>query len=404
MLLNKFFFAPPDTTLETGGADLSINDMIDEMAKEDPKDDKETDLLAKDKEIPEKEEELELEKETPDDEEEEPKEIDELESVEEFSRKNFLKEYPDAFKKFPQLEVAFYREKKYAEMFPTIDDAKEAHEKVQNYNRFESSLLSGDLDTVLSSVKSSDEKAYNKMVDNYLPALGKVDQGAYYHVINTVLKNTIVAMIREGDNIKNDDLKAAGVILNQFITGKSDFVAPTNFGPHKTTEQPDNEQTQYLTDRLESTIQDLTTRSQNIIKSTISKHIDPKGVMTDYVKRTAIKDAMEEVDTLIGKDTRFTAIKDRLWQTAIKNKFGKEHLSNIEKAYLNKAKTLLQQVIQKHRNEALRGLGKRVNDEKEEPTKKGLISVGRNAGGRETSNKEEVVPKGMRTLDFLMKD
>lgn len=100
MLLNKFLGFLFDTVVDTGGADLSINDMIDEMAKEDPKDDKETDLLAKDKEIPEKEEELELEKETPDDEEEEPKEIDELESVEEFSRKNFLKEYPDAFKKF----------------------------------------------------------------------------------------------------------------------------------------------------------------------------------------------------------------------------------------------------------------------------------------------------------------
>lgn len=418
MLLNKFLHFLFEEPTDAGGGELSINDMIDALAegedepegedllakdKDDKKDDKKKDDKKKDnKEEKEEEDEPELELEEID---EEP-EIDELQSVEEFSRKSFLKEFPDAFKKFPQLEVAFYREKKYAEMFPTIDDAKEALEKVTNYDKFEGSLLSGDLDTVLGSVKTSDEKAFNKMVDNYLPMLQKVDQGAYYHVINNVIKNTIVAMIREGDNLKNDDLKAAGVILNQFITGKSDFEAPKPFGPHKTKE-PDEaatEQTQYLTERLESSIEELTSRTQNTIKSTISKHIDPKGVMTDYVKRTAIKDAMEEVDALIAKDTRFTAIKDKLWQTAIKNKFAKPALNDIQKAYLNKAKTLLPSIIQKNRNEALKGLGKRVNEEREEPTRKGPISVGRSAGANNSSKKENEVPKGMKTIDFLMQD
>lgn len=412
MLLNKFLFFLFEEPTDTGGG-LSIDDMMDALGDDEP----EIDLLAKDKEPikkEEKEEKKEDDKKDDDktddeenelDENEEP-EIDELQSVEEFSRKNFLKEFPEAFKKFPQLEVAFYREKKYAEMFPTTDDAKEALDKVTNYDKFEGSLLSGDLDTVLGSVKTSDEKAFNKMVDNYLPMLGKVDQNAYFHVINGVIKNTIIAMIREGDSLKNDDLKNAAVLLNQFITGKSDFVAPTTFGPHKTKEPDEatSEQTAYLTERLETTIEELTARSQNSVKSTVSKHIDPKGAMTDYVKRTAIRDAMSEVDELIAKDVRFTAIKDRLWQVAIKNKFSKSSLGDIEKAYLNKARTLLPSIIQKHRNEALKGLGKRVNEEREEPQRKGPISVGRSAGANNSSKKETEVPKGMKTLDFLMRD
>ncbi len=402
-----FLFAPADTITEPAGT--SINDMIDEMASDDGKtpDDKsnEEDLLKKEKEDKEPKDKKE-EKEEKEEEIELDEEPEDLEPVSDFRRKDFLKKYPEAFKEFPELEKSFYREKKYAEFFPTIEDAKEATEKLENYDKFESSVLSGDLDVIMATAKQSDQRAFNKMVDNYLPMLGKVDQAAYFHVIGDVIKNTITAMVREGGRLENDDLKAAGVILNQFVFGKSEFEQPKSFGPSK----PDDKETelsterqQFVQERFESVLEDLSSASNNIIKSTISKHIDPKDVMTSYVRNTAIKEALAEVEESISSDTRFKAILDKLWEKAFKSNFNRSSLDDIKKAHLNKAKTLLPSIIQKHRNEALRGSGKRINDEKEEPTRKGPISVGKtSSNSSEKSSKE--IPKGMRSIDFLMQE
>lgn len=390
--------APADLLVGNEGIkELSVEGMIDELGKDDEKIDENKEDLLDDKE-PElnKEDELELEEIEP--------EIDEG-NIQDVPRKEILKKYPTIFKEFPQLEHAYYREQKYAELLPTLDDAREAVEKAQNYEQFSNAVFNGDVGSILNSVKTSDDKAFGKVVDNYLPALGKVDANAYYHVIGGVIKNTIAAMVQEGGRIDNENLKAAAVILNQFIFGSSEFKPPTTFS--KQTDQPttelQNERAQFVQERFNSTLEDLTDKANNVIKSTISQHIDPKGTMTDYVKRTAIREAMQNVDELIGSDARFKSTLDKLWEQAFKSNFSVQSRENIKKAYLNKAKTLLPSIIQKHRNEALKGLGKRITETREEPEKKGLITRGRTAGAENTGKKNEV-PKGMKTLDFLMQD
>lgn len=416
MDLNRFiriiqlFFEAPDTS--KGGGELSIEGMIDELASDDKKIDdkgdkvKEDDLLEEDDEKEEKkskededEEELELD--------EDKVELDDLDAVEDVPRKEILAKYPKIFKDFPQLEKAYYREQKYAELLPTIDDAKDAIEKSTQYDKFEGALLNGDIDSILNSVKVADGKAFNKIVDEYLPTLQKVDQTAYFHVIGTVIKNTIIAMSRHGKEIENEDLQGAAVLLNQFVFGKNEFEAVKEFGPKpdKSDNSIDNERIQLHQERFESALEDLSTTSSNIIKSTIAKHIDPKDSMTDYVKRTAIRDAMDDVEAAIQADTRFKSILDKLWQKAADKKFNRESLADIKKAHLNKAKTLLPSIISKRRSEALKGLGKREGNEREEVEKKGPVKMGRSGGADNTiKNNKTEIPKNQSTLDYLMDD
>lgn len=416
MDLNRFiriiqlFFEAPDAS--KGGGELSIEGMIDELASDDKKIDdkgdkvKEDDLLEEDDEKEEKkskedegEEELELD--------EDKVELDDLDAVEDVPRKEILAKYPKIFKDFPQLEKAYYREQKYAELLPTIDDAKDAIEKSTQYDKFEGALLNGDIDSILNSVKVADGKAFNKIVDEYLPTLQKVDQTAYFHVIGTVIKNTIIAMSRHGKEIENEDLQGAAVLLNQFVFGKNEFEAVKEFGPKpdKSDNSIDNERIQLHQERFESALEDLSTTSSNIIKSTIAKHIDPKDSMTDYVKRTAIRDAMDDVEAAIQADTRFKSVLDKLWQKAADKKFNRESLADIKKAHLNKAKTLLPSIISKRRSEALKGLGKREGNEREEVEKKGPVKMGRSGGADNTiKNNKTEIPKNQSTLDYLMDD
>ena len=50
----------------------------------------------------------------------------------------------------------------------------------------------------LMAAKDESQEAFNKIADNYLPTLRKIDQQAYYHVLGNVIKDTIVTMVREG--------------------------------------------------------------------------------------------------------------------------------------------------------------------------------------------------------------
>lgn len=421
MDLNKFFrilqlmFEAPDAAAGSGTTtELSINDMVDELAADDKKiDDKgdkveEDDLLADDEKKDEK-------KTKKSDDEEEELEIDEdkikledLDAVEDVPRKEILAKYPKIFKEFPQLEKAYYREQAYAELLPTLDDAKEAVQRSEQYGKFEAALLGGEIDSILSSVKTADAKAFNKIVDEYLPTLQKIDQGAYFHVIGHVIKNTIIAMSRHGKEIENEDLQGAAVLLNQFVFGKNQFEAPKEFGPKPDKagdDTVDNERAQLHQERFESALEDLSSTSGNTIKSTIARHIDPKDSMTDYVKRTAIRDALDDVDKAIKADTRFQATLDKLWERASKAKFNRESLNEIKRAHLNKAKSLLPQIISKHRSEALKGLGKRDNSDREEAEKKGPVKMGRSGGASNTIKEDKTeIPKNKSTLDVLMED
>lgn len=328
-------------------------------------------------------------------------------------RKEILAKYPDLFKTFPYLEKAMYREQQYTEILPSLEDAKLAVEKSNRLDVFEDSVLKGSTATVLKSVKESDPKAFGKIVDSYLDDLRNVDQAAYAHVITSTMKQLITGMVGEARKINSEELGKAAVIVNQFLFGRSEFTPPEKF----TKEEPVNEEAeqlktermQFVQERLDATINDLGSRTDNAIKSTININIDPKNLMTPYVKKNAINDAFQEVDRIIRSDTRFQAMKNKLWERAMQSNFSKVATDQIKNAYLSYAKTVLPAAIKKARIEALKGMGKRVDDtpENESRNRKGPVPAGRSSSpssDRGKGSEKPSIPRGMTTLDFLNSD
>lgn len=429
----KVLHAPADTT--GGGNDsgeqtfelLNVEEPEEvlDITPKSPKEDK-GEETEEDEESEEKAEEEETE-----DEDDELKEIEEelegpkeedLELTTPVRRREILAKYPKLFKDFPYLEKAYYREQQFTELLPTIQDAKTAVAKSQFLDKFDQDLMNGDISTVLQAAKNADHEAFLKIADNYLPTLRKVDQQAYYHVMGNVIKDTIVTMVREGRALgeQGAPLQAAANVLNQFIFGSQQFTPPTTLsrqqGPDekvRETAQKQEEHTRLLS-QFENTKDDLQTRADNVLKATISQNIDPKKTMTDFVRTHAEKDAMDMLDNLISKDRNFRGLLDRLWEKAFEKKFDKETTDRIKSAYLSKAKTLLPSVIKKARNDALKGLGRRVSEQTEDSDtdvemapKKGPITPGRSASpssGNSKIKKASDIPRGVSTLDFLMKD
>ena len=160
--------------------------------------------------------------------------------------------------------------------------------------------------------------------------------------------------------------------------------------------------------QFESTKDTLQTKADNVLMATIDGNIDPRGSMTDYVKKNAVKDAHSTLENLISKDARFRGLLDRLWEKAFQSGFDKDSTDRIKSAYLSKAKTLLPSVIKKARNDALKGLGGRSSDDEDMTSsekKSPAIQSGKSTPPSSGKiRKPGDIPKGMSTLDVLMKD
>jgi len=239
----------------------------------------------------------------------------------------------------------------------------------KHLDTFEGEIREGNIETMLRAVKESNSNAFNKLADDYLTTLAKVDSNAFNHVLGNTFKTTVQAMISEARRTQNEVLQNAAIVLNQFIFGNSEFQPPSRLSTEDKSEKNEREdkiaqrEREFTQKKFESTRDDLNNRVNNTLKNTIRLNIDPKESMSDYVRRNAEREVMESLESAISQDTRFKILIDKLWNKAVESDFSRESVDRIRSAFLSKAKTLLPSVIKKARNEALRGMGKRVRED-----------------------------------------
>ena len=401
-----------------------INDMFSELDNEpkepvkikeekEPKETKKEDVEEKDDEIVEKDDDEELELKDDKDEVEklDLKTDDDIDIDAPPRKKDILKDYPEIFKKHPWFEKMMYRDKAYTELFGSFDDAKEIAEKAETFKQFESQLLSGDTEQILKEVKGSDERAFNIIVDDYLPTLAKVDKEAYFHVVGNLNKRLIMEMVQEANDTNNDDLKQAALLVNQFIFGTSKFTPPQNRVDKKSDDknnEVEQERLQYVKERFETSRDDLQSQVDKTLRATISNYIDPKGNMSSYVKKNAVADALNYLTEAIASDESVSNNLDRLWRSAFNDKFSQNSLSKIKSYYLSKAKGNLKNAILKARAEALKDTpsrsSNRVDDKEEKEEITSQVGKRVTPGKPATPKGKNQMQKGESVTDFFMRD
>ena len=390
--------------------ELSKDDMYDLL-----KDDTEIDDIKKDTEkdqVPEEKEDKDKDEEEVeiDEEEKEQEDEEEPELVVAPRRKEILKAFPELFKKFPYIEKALYRDQQFTEIFSTPKEAREISDDAKMFKEFQHDILQdANIEKLLYSVKNANENTFNRIADNYLSTLAKVDKNAYVHVVGQVIDNMIGTLKSEGKKRNIEEMGQAADIVSHFFLG-TDEPAPRAPLAKSAEKNPEEEKLQqerqrFLQERFESARDDLNSRVQNALKSTIDQHIDPKDVMTSYVKNKATQDALDKVESLIEQDDKFQSYLERLWDKVFESNFSRASIDRVRSAYFTKAKTLLPDAIRQSRNDALKGQGPITQTQRrEEKDRKGPLPAGRTTQERKSSATEPAVPKGMKTLDFLMQD
>jgi hypothetical protein len=280
--------------------------------------------------------------------------------------KDVLAKYPNLKKEFPELFTANFREKQYAELLPTIEDAKLAVERSETLAGFEKTVFEqGEIAPILSAAKAQDPVAFSKIVNGYLPQLKRADEGAYWHVVGSIVNDVAKEMFQMGQSGNNEDLQnAAQQLYNYVFRGGQQPKQYGDAGKPETEEMRKlkKEREEFESNKLSSVRGDIERVSDNSIKSTIDKNIDPKGVMSPYVKRNAINDCLKIVKDSMSADKRYTGTVDAMWKKAKENGYKTPEVENIKRLVLGKARSVLREAIISTRNEALKGISQKQSD------------------------------------------
>ena len=379
--------------------DLDLSFLSDDEDKTDEKTD-DDDKSDEDKDKEDKPAKLEL-----------ADEDDELEYENIPDRQDIIKAYPDIFKKFPSIERAIYREQQYAEVFPTIADAKAAGVELEQFKALQSDVFDGNIENLLNSIKRSDDKAFKKITAGLLDTFLRVDKDGYMDSAKTIIQATLNNIHESVKNAAKDSpdeqLKIAVKLLYKSIFNTYDPQAIQVKASQQATEDPKeaelkSREAEFETRRFQSALNETETRTTSRIRSAIEKEIDSKGAMTPYIKGKAIEDVMNEVMRQISVDARFKSVLTKKWEAARNSGYSEESLQKIRKDVLSKAGTLLPRIINKVKADALKGQATRTREAGESRDNRPLAN-NRSAGNGSPKGKSDPksIPKTMTTLDYF---
>jgi len=349
--------------------------------KEVPKADKkeveekepEKDIL--DLDLPEQEEESEEEELEPetgkiDLDEEEEKEENELDLAKIPTGKQLKEKYPNIFKDFPAVERIFYREKEFAQIFPTVKDAREARASLNDYNNLQADVLNGDITPLLNQVKTTDPKAFDKIAKNFIESLGKVDANAIVEPSRFILKTTIAnlnqlanqSLKRDPNNKRAEQLQIATELIHEALFNTNEVsgyerVAEEKVNPER--EAITRERAELDNRKFGEAHGKITSRFSDLLNRAIDKNIDPRNSLSSYVKSKVSDDVRSALDRQMIDDKRFEGIVKKLYERARSENYSQQSLDNILTALKNKAASILPEIIRAKKGEALKGSSSR---------------------------------------------
>lgn len=344
--------------------DLSILEADDssteEVEEEEKPEEEEPEPEAADSDDSEIEQALEESEETVD-EEKDPEDEEDSEFEPGIGRPSFkeiTKEFPELAKKFPAIREIYYREAKFTEYFPTVDDAKEAVEKSSQLDILDSELfLKGNPEVVTKHLPDS---AIAGFADRFLPALAARSGELYTRVVAPALKRALITAHRDATNAKNENLANACEHLHAFYFNTPDLSAPIPFGDkkpdpevEKQRKELDERLDQFNSERRQQFNQAVEQTSKTIVLKDLEKTFDPNKTLPDKVRKLLIKDIIDEVDSKITEDKPFMQKIRALHAKASQNGYTKEYKTRMISAYLGAFRALVGPIRQRVKTEAL---------------------------------------------------
>lgn len=292
--------------------------------------------------------------------EETTEEEDETEEIEEDNLYQQIKARdPKLLKDIPDLKHILFRDREITQLFPTVDDAREAAEGYQVFQQFQDDIASGDSSKLVAALAETNKESLEAFAGGFLTTLEKQSKDLYLETLYPEFKKLFRAAARSND----ENLKNSAMHLHNFVFGDVELSAEVGLKSKKADPKEDEltkreqafEQRQYT-----SFAKDISTVAVGRAKRIINKAFDNSD-LSDLIKESLTDKIYDRVDKAVTKDIRHMGNMNNLWKQAKAAGFTSEWKDRITNAYLSRAKLLIPKVRQQVLSEAK--VAVKVNDE-----------------------------------------
>lgn len=367
---------------EVSDSDTALLDQLLEGKEEKPKKEEkkeEEDLIDDDNEeiIPEKEE----DKEEDSIEEDEVEEEINVDNNRGLDLKKIKEKYPDFAKtnEFRELRNAYYREAQLTEIFPTIDDAREAAENNETYEKLNDSIINKSDPTVLfNAIKENSPESLKKFSLNILDSINEIDKNLYIEVISPVVKRLARQINAEGrrylsrnaESEEGQALVATARNIMQYafedasLVDKDDEIKNPKVS-EKEKELSEREQ-KLAQEKFNSAFQVVVGSAEKHLDRAIREGLDPDNKFNDFTRDSLVEKIKTEVRKQLDSDSLHIKRMNSLWKRAEKEGFDRKSLSSIVSAFLERARPIISTTRTKYKGIALKGKTTESNEDKRE--------------------------------------
>jgi hypothetical protein len=333
-------------------------------------------------------------------EEEKPEEEETEESPKAIRFSEIKKEFPELFKKYPDLRANYFQAEKFKEFFPTVEDAEEAARKAEVFDVANEELSRGDFGNLIITLGNNNPKSLEKVADEILPKLYSIDSRLYSRATIPVLKQMLSFAAREAVRINDENLKNSVGHLAKFVFGSSGV--PSDQRP---TQQEDPEKLQLqqqnqalISSQARNYYNDVVSESFNEFKREVLSGLDEEKKLTPWHLDKLAEDIMSEVDQILAKDIKHQREMNSLWNRAYQSGFPADMKAKLLNAHLARAKMIIPAIRQRKKSEAM---GTKAPENGQKRT-----MVPQNSGpARKTNPKfpsaQEAKKQGLSELDIL---
>lgn len=413
-----------------GDADLLISPDDDPDDKDDSEDDsKDDDNNSSDDDKEEKDKESsdnddddddkdDDEKEEKDDKEEseEEDEDDENEDLELTSTvKDIKKDFPEFFKKFPDVKAAMFRDQRYGSLFGSPEEAEKSAGRIETLNNLEKDLFEdgNPVDLLKTLEKNGGKEQYEKVIHAILPHLLATNKDLHFDVISVPFKHILRAAYRDGKGKGKDGkdlpIAVAAQWIHQFMFDNTDVEERLPQESKKTDGKTDREKA------LEARLNQLNDREANEFHTSVDNSyitrmtneimpaLEKDERLTPWMRTKVVEETLGKIKAQLERDPKFKRQMGLISEQAKKAGYTKDFKSRLVSTALARAKNLAPTVRKAVVAEVL---GRKVKSEdKKEKVK--LQSrdkddrSDRNSDRNRNTNRNNPPPKAKSDLDIL---
>lgn len=287
--------------------------------------------------------------------------------------KSIKAKYPNFFKDFPEAKNQIFAAESFRKIFPTVEEAQEAHQTVEAYNAVSSMITDGKTDEFVGEVKNLGADVFKTFSANILPALYKEDRDTYYAVVTPVVRTALRSIVNRGielggkiggteDNAGQNLINAA-IVAHLDLFGNKDVAKEDEPLVKKKDDDPerkklDDEKQQFLATKYNDLKGSVDSTVNNQVVAEIQKGLDPGNSLSKYMRTNLTRDILQAVDAAVSKDTNFINGINALWKKEQAAGFTGVHKQEIIRRVLSRAKPLIPEIRKRLRAEALTGAPK----------------------------------------------